>query len=154
VSSLLEWHGGMERGRRDAMPSADSLEADVLGHAGVTGRVTAGDGGFHPVTEMVRPQRAYPGNPQGGRAAQVVGRSTVRAAIPFRIGREVPQGGSAATVTATRTALEAVTPSAGTESGSARIVVVRAVPGERFDGPAEPVTGRAPDHGAFDGPVS
>ena len=87
--------------------------------------------------------------------AQVAGRSTIRAAaIPFRLGREVPQGGSAATVTATMMAMEAVTPGAGTEPGSARIVVVRTVPGERFDGPIEPVTGRAPDHGVFDRPVS
>jgi len=46
------------------------------------------------------------------------------------------------------TALEAVTPGAGTGSGSARIVVVRAVPGEEFDGPAEEVAGRAPERDA------
>jgi hypothetical protein len=60
---------------------------------------------------------------------------------------------SAATVTAIMTALEAVTPGAGTESGSARIVVVRTVPGEKFDGPVEVVADRAPDHGAFQRPV-
>ena len=51
------------------------------------------------------------------------------------------------------TALEAVTPSAGTESGGAWIVVVCTVPGEKFDWPAEVVADRAPDHDAFDGPV-
>jgi hypothetical protein len=92
-------------------PGADSRESDVLGHAGVPGWVTAGDGGLHPVTETVRPRR--------GRMA-VIHRAAGRIRCP---------------VTATMTALEAVTPSAGTESGSTRIVVVRTVPGERFDGP-------------------
>ena len=39
------------------MPGADSWEPAVLEHAGVTGRVTAGDGGFRPVTDAVRPRR-------------------------------------------------------------------------------------------------
>jgi hypothetical protein len=51
------------------------------------------------------------------------------------------------------TALEAVMPGAGTESGSARIVVVLAVPGEGFNSPGEVMAGRAADHGAFQGPV-
>src|ERR1700761_453974 len=86
------------------------------------------------------------------RTAQVVGRSTIRAAaIPFRLGREVPQGRCHRH--GRHDGAGAVTPSAGTESGSAWIVVVRTVPGQRFDGTVEPVTGRAPDHAAFDGPV-
>jgi len=51
------------------------------------------------------------------------------------------------------TVLEAVTRSAGTGSGRAEIVVVRAVRGEEFDGPAEVVADRAVDHDAVQGPV-
>ncbi len=56
-----------------------------------------------------------------GRVAQVVGGSGVRAAIcPLRLGGDIPQGRPAATVRAIVTALEAVTPGAGTESGRVR----------------------------------
>jgi hypothetical protein len=51
--------------------------------------------------------------------AQVVGRSGVRAAArPLRLGGDIPQGRPAATMTAIVTALETVTPGAGTESGT------------------------------------
>jgi len=86
--------------------------------------------------------------------AQVVRGSGVRpASVPPRLGGEIPQGGPAATATVIMTALEAVTPGGGSYCGSARIVLVRVVPGEGLDGPAEAVAGRAPDHDAFDGPV-
>jgi hypothetical protein len=113
----------------------------VLEHTEVPGWVTASDGGFRLVAGGGRHAvRAHGGDPQVGRAAQVAGGSGVRAATcPLRLGGKNPQGGSAATVTAIMTALEAVTPGAGTESGSARIVVIRTVPGEKFDEPVEPV---------------
>jgi hypothetical protein len=44
-------------------------------------------------------------------------------------------------------------PGAGCHCGTARVVLVRAVPGEGFDRSAEVMAGRALDHGAFDGPV-
>src|SRR5262249_51193850 len=79
--------------------------------------------------------------------------STVRAAnLPLWPGKEIPQGGSGATVTAIMIALEAVMPRARTEPGSARIVVVLSVPGERFDGPVEVVAGRAADRALSSGP--
>jgi hypothetical protein len=67
-------------------------------------------------------------------------------------GGEIPHGGFDATV---MTALEAVMPSARTELGSARIVVVVVlrVPAERFDGPVEMVASRAADPDAFQWPV-
>src|SRR6478735_12075870 len=102
-------------------------ESTVPEHAGVPGWVTAADRGFHQVTSGGAPAaRAHGGDPHGGRAAEVVGGSIVRAAsFPLRRGGDIPQGGSAAAVTAIMTALEAVTPGAGTGSGRARIVVVR-----------------------------
>jgi hypothetical protein len=70
-------------------------------------------------------------------------------------GGEIPHGGFDATVAAVMTALEAVMPSARTELGSARIVVVVVlrVPAERFDGPVEMVASRAADPDAFQWPV-
>src|SRR5215472_12248069 len=107
----------------------------------------AADGGFHRVTgggALVA--RAHGGDPQAGRVAQVVGGSSVRAAIcPLRRGGGISRGGPAATVTAIMTALEAVAAGAGCHCGRTRVVLVRAVPGEGFDGPAEVMAGRAPD---------
>src|SRR5271165_2522377 len=130
-------------------------ESTVLEHAGVPGGVTAADGGFQQVAGGGGlAARAHGGEPQGGRVAQVVRGSGVRpASVPPRLGGEIPQGGPAAAATVIMTALEAVAPGGGSCCGSARIVLVLAVPGEGFDGPAEAVTGRAPDHGAFHGPV-
>src|SRR5258707_1194349 len=94
-----------------------------------------------------------PGHRSRGGAAQAVGGRVVRAAIfPLWRGGVIPGGGSAA-VAAIMTAWGAVTPSAGTGSGSARIVVAGAVCGEKCDGPAEVVADRAPDNDAFQGPV-
>jgi hypothetical protein len=58
----------------------------VLEHAGVPGWVTAADGGFHRVTGSgASAARAHRGDPQGGRMAQIVRGSSVRAAIsPLR----------------------------------------------------------------------
>src|SRR5215469_11447896 len=82
------------------------------------------------------------GDPPGGRLAQVVGGSRVRAATSaLRLGRVVPAGGSAAAVLACMSALAAVRPGANSGPGSARIAGVRAVAGERFDGAAEEVAG-------------
>src|SRR5262249_53795162 len=103
----------------------------------------AADGGFCQVRDGGGPAaRADGGDPQGSRPAQVVSRSTVRAAdFPLRSGWEVPAGWAAIV-----TLLEAVTPGAGTGPGDARIVFV---PGERFDRPIEVVAVRAPDAGAL-----
>src|SRR5271169_1533216 len=97
-------------------------ESAVLEHAGVPGWVTAADGGFGQVTGGGGPAaRAHGGDPQGGRVTQVVRGSSVRAAsYPPRRGREIPQAGPAATLMAIMTAVEAVTPGAGTEPGRAR----------------------------------
>src|SRR5262245_41871807 len=98
--------------------------------------------------------RAHGGDLQAGGPAQVVGRSDVRAGHrPLRPGGEFPGGGPAVAVLAVVGALEAVMPGAGRTRGSARMVVVCAFPGEGFDGPVEPVPGRASDHVAFDGPA-
>jgi len=97
----------------------------VLEHAGVPGRVTAADGGFHRVTGGGGPAaRAHGGDPQGGRVAQVVRGSGVRpASVPPRLGRAIPQGGPAATVTVIMTVLEAATSGGGSYCGGAWIVV-------------------------------
>jgi len=98
---------------------------------------------------------AHGGDPHASRPPQIVGRSTVRAAdSPLRLCGEIPQDGSAATVTGIMAALEAVSPGAGTGSGSARVVVVLAVPGEGFDWPVEPVASGASDRGGFERPVA
>src|SRR5437016_3248627 len=129
-------------------------ESAGLEHAGVPGWVTAADGGFHRVTGGGGPAaRAHGGDPQGGRVAQIVRGSSVRAAIsPLRLGGEMPDGEPIRAVTATMAALDAVTPGAGYNCSTARVVLVLAVPGEGFDGPAEVMAGRAPDHGAFHRP--
>src|SRR5271169_741427 len=107
-------------------------ESAVLEHAGVPGRVTAADGGFHRVTGGGGPAaRAHGGDPQGGRVAQVVRGSSVRAAIsPLRLGGGMPDGEPAATATVIMTALETVAPGAGCHCGAARVMLVRAVPGQ------------------------
>src|SRR5271169_5825438 len=96
-------------------------ESAVLEHAGVPGRVTAADGGFHRVTGGGGPAaRAHGGDPQGGRVAQVVRGSGVRpASVALRPGGEIPGGEPVRTVTVMMTALEAVTPGGGCHCGSA-----------------------------------
>src|SRR6516165_10760081 len=113
-------------------------ESTVLEQAGVRDRVTAADADFHRVTGGGAPAaRAHGGDPQGGRVAQVVGGSGVRAArVTLRLGRDISRAGSAA-VTAVMAALDAVAPGAGCHCGAARAVLVLAGPGKGFDGPAE-----------------
>src|SRR5436305_14055400 len=122
-------------------------ESAGLEHAGVLGWVTAADGGFHRVTGGGGPAaRAHGGDPQGGRVAQVVRGSSVRTAIsPLRLGGEMPDSEPVRAVTAIMAVLDAVAPGAGCHCGTARVLRVL-VPGEGFDGPAEVMAGRAPDH--------
>src|ERR1700761_1728442 len=93
-------------------------ESPVLGHAGGGGWVTAADGGLQVTGGGALAARAHDSDPQGGRVAQVAGGSGVRpASCPFRCGGgDIPRGRSAPTMTA----LEAVTPGAGTASSRAR----------------------------------
>src|SRR6516225_5799448 len=122
-------------------------ESTVLEHAGVPGWVTAAVGGFHQVAGGGVPaRRAHDGDPQGGRVAQVVRGSGVRAVIfPLRRGGDLPEGGPVRAVTAIMAALAADAPGAGSHCGSARLALVLAVPGEGFDGTTEVMAGRAAD---------
>ena len=74
--------------------------------------------------------------------AQVVGGSGIGAGdFRPRLGAGIPDGEPVVTVTVIMTALEAVTPSTGSESGSARIMFVCALLDKKFDGPVEVVAG-------------
>ena len=65
----------------------------MLEDAGVRDWVTAADGGFRQVAGGGAPAaRAHGGDPQGGRVAQAVGRSGVRAAgVTLRLGGDIPE---------------------------------------------------------------
>ena len=70
----------------------------VVNCAGARRSPGLGYRGFHQVTSGGAPAaRAHGGDPHGGRAAEVVGGSIVRAAsFPLPRGGDIPQGGSAA----------------------------------------------------------
>ena len=70
-----------------------------------------------------------------------------------RLSERVIWSVAGAVTTVVMSAGEAVSRGTGSGSGKALRVLVAACPGEVFDGPVEPVPGRAPDHGAFEGPV-
>src|SRR5215813_6099576 len=95
--------------------------------------------------------RAHGGDPQGGGPALIVGGSGARAGnFPPLPAGEVAGAGPAGIVMAVLSALGSPVPAAGRTGGWSEVVGVLTVPGEGFDGPVEPVAGRAPDHGAFD----
>src|SRR5215471_7305161 len=98
---------------------------------------------------------ALGGDPQAGRAAQVVGgRGVGTGAVRLQPCGETLDGGRSGTVTAIIISLDAVTvPDARSKYGIACIVLVLALPGEGFDSTAEVMVDRASDNDAFDGPI-
>src|SRR5215472_14968011 len=97
--------------------------------------------------------RAHSGDPQAGGPAQIVGGSGDRAAnVLLRVAAQSLRGEPAAAARAVMTAGEVVTRGGGI-CGPALTGPVAAVAGQGFDGPVEPVPGRAPDHGGLAGPA-
>jgi hypothetical protein len=96
--------------------------------------------------------RVHGGDPQAGGPAQIVGGSGAGGKVPATAWRGHPGWRTRHRCQGHLSALAAVMPGVGSNSGSARSVSIFAFPGEGFDGPIEPVPGWASDHGVFEGP--
>src|SRR5215831_3688064 len=98
---------------------------------------------------------AHGGDPLVGGSPQIVGGSAVRAGkCPHRLASELLGEVPALAGVTVMGGRGVGAPGAGCGWGTGGVALVFAVPGEEFDGPVEPVAGRASDHGAFEGPAS